>query len=219
MTDSTGLRRLVGRIDRQYPRALELPRRLRRFGLKHVLDHQRELAAAVEQSTKAQERLEIYFDRFREEIRAEFGDLVVSAAELRSLLAVLEASAESGSDKPFDAGAALAARLEHAMLHAEALAIESRAQFAKELGELRSTVRLTQALAERTLHATPTLSEGDSTPSHPASPTRSVAPDPAFSHVVPSFDLLYRSFEDRHRGSIDEITERQSEDYLALLGD
>jgi O-antigen chain-terminating methyltransferase len=34
---------------------------------------------------------------------------------------------------------------------------------------------------------------------------------------VPDFDLLYRSFEDRHRGDAVTILERQRDDYLALL--
>ncbi|HEX2575772.1 MAG TPA: class I SAM-dependent methyltransferase, partial [Aquihabitans sp.] len=40
---------------------------------------------------------------------------------------------------------------------------------------------------------------------------------PAFAHPSPSFDLLYRAFEDRHRGTPADITDRQREDYLALV--
>jgi O-antigen chain-terminating methyltransferase len=36
---------------------------------------------------------------------------------------------------------------------------------------------------------------------------------------VPSIDLLYRSFEDRHRGHPNQISERQGHDYLELLRD
>ena len=36
----------------------------------------------------------------------------------------------------------------------------------------------------------------------------------SFVHATPSFDLLYRAFEDRHRGSPTVIAERMRDDYL-----
>ena len=121
------------------------------------------------------------------------------------------------------AGTALRLRLEHGLLHAEAIAAETREGLHRELGDLRSSTRLTQSLVERALAASvPAPAQPDgaaATRLDQVAPTTDAAPasPPTFTHPVPSFDLLYRAFEDRHRGRIEEITARQSEDYLELL--
>ena len=51
---------------------------------------------------------------------------------------------------------------------------------------------------------------GDASLAAPATGSRASS----FVHAAPSFDLLYRAFEDRHRGSPTAITERLREDYL-----
>ncbi|CAN5639047.1 hypothetical protein BH10ACT1_BH10ACT1_38110 [soil metagenome] len=183
-----------------------------RRDLEQVQATQRSLTAALEQANAANARLEAYFDRYKEEIRSDFGSFLDALSVQNSILAELDPP-----DGPSTAGAALRIRLEHSMLHAEAKALESRDQFARELGEVRSSTRLTQALVERAL--------ADAAPDAPAAPpadaTASATPAPrrvpAFTHPVPSFDLLYRSFEDRHRGGDDAITASQEEDYLELL--
>lgn len=201
-----------------------------------------ELAASIEQATAAARRLDIYFDRFREEVQAEIhrqgDDLDQFREEFREevraeITAVAEPTAEAvaltrsilaeldPADGAGSAGAALRVRLEHGLLHAEAVAREIREGLHQELADLRSSTRLTQSLVERALSASvaaparvtpPTADEAEVAPRPSAPPA-----DPTFTHPVPSFDVLYRAFEDRHRGRVDDITARQGEDYLELL--
>ena len=95
---------------------------------------------------------------------------------------------------------------------------------AAQIGEVRSGVRLTQSLVERVLAAPggpgPNRRRSDRVASrrrdrrHRASRTlRSHRSSTPFRR----FDLLYRAFEDRHRGSLEEISRRQREDYFELL--
>jgi len=190
-----------------------------------------ELAAAIEQATAATHRLEVYFDRFREELwsevrassrpEAEPDAIDEAVAITRSLSTELD-PAEGASA----VGAALRLRLEHGLLHAEAVATEIRQGLHQELSDLRGSTRLTQALVERALAATlpgPATAVAPaaarvSSDAAPAAAAPAAAPGgPAFAHPVPSFDLLYRAFEDRHRGKPEEITARQGDDYLELL--
>jgi len=211
MTDTTpplGLAKRAGRVALgPLTTRLDLVRR----DLEHVQATHRDLTAAIEQANAANARLEAYFDRFRDEIRAEFGSVVDSLDAYRSIIAELDPA-----DGPAGAGTALRLRLEHGLLHAEAKANESRAQFERELGDVRSSTRLTQSLVERALAAT-----GPGAPTPPpadgAAPAPVPATAPAFVHPVPSFDLLYRAFEDRHRGGDEAITALQEHDYLDLL--
>jgi SAM-dependent methyltransferase len=156
------------------------------------------LAATVEQLSRQVERLEAYQQVTRDELRTEFGGLVDSLPGTADGLAPAEA---------------LRRRLDEALLHAEVLAEQSRATFAADVGELRSNLRLTQALVERAGRApSADAPTGDG-------PTTTVAavPERRFAHPAPGFDLLYRAFEDRHRGSIEVIRDRQRGDYLELL--
>lgn len=113
-----------------------------------------------------------------------------------------------------DVTSALQARLDHALLHAEAVATRERERAERELASLRSAVRQTQAMVERA--STPAAPDDE-----PASAPRTsrLAPDAPrpYVHPVPTFDLLYRSFEDAHRGSEDVIRDRLRTDYLDLV--
>jgi SAM-dependent methyltransferase len=194
-----------------------------------------ELAAAIEQATAATQRLEVYFDRFREEVWNEVRAMAQPEAEpdaideavaiTRSISTELDPAEGAGA-----IGAALRLRLEHGLLHAEAVATEVRQGLHQELSDLRGSTRLTQALVERALAASlpgpaPTdapAAAGVASDAAPATSVPTAAPAaasgrPAFAHPVPSFDLLYRAFEDRHRGKPEEITARQGDDYLELL--
>lgn len=175
-----------------------------------------QMDARLEQIGRAQERLEAYIDRTIEERQAQDAELREAFDTARAILQVLRP--EEGAT---GAGAALERRLDHALLHADAQAAQSRLQFDRDLADMRSSMRLTQALVERAID---TPSGGPVGGSAPASDGAGSDGDPAdrpsarwFDHPVPSFDVLYRSFEDHHRGSPDEILDRQRDDYLALL--
>ncbi|MCU1498393.1 MAG: methyltransferase [Acidimicrobiales bacterium] len=191
-----------------------------RRDLEHVQATQRGLAAEAEQAMAATARLEAYFDRFREELRAEFGSAVDAVAGVVSLLAELDPP-----EGPEGLGTALRLRFDHALLHAEAKAADSRAHFANELGMVRSATHLTHALVERALAATSPTSPAGAHAGGPDTPAASGAVADAgptrvpFSHPVPTFDVLYRAFEDRHRGDQEAITALQGHDYLDLLRD
>lgn len=176
-----------------------------------ILRQRGRLAAQIEQTERAQERLEAYLDRVLEQNDARLADAEDVIAAARSIRDAL--SPEGGGP---GTGAALTRRLDEAMLHAEARAAEARVRFERELADLRSTVRLTQALVDRAFSTdappTPRPTDDEASGSPVAAPTR-----PSFDHPVPSFDILYRAFEDRHRGGFDDITARQREDYLDLL--
>lgn len=156
-----------------------------------------ELAARLDQLSRQTERLEAYQQVSRDEVRDAFASLTTDL---------------SGSSPDQSPGEILQRRLDHALLHAEALTAETRERFDRDVADLRSTVRLTQAIAERaaSVPAAPVASAGDEAVA-PAVPQRS------FVHPVPSFDLLYRSFEDRHRGDPATIRDRQKDDYLEAL--
>lgn len=202
-------------------RAVQVARRTagpvaRRLGispgqLAEVLKHRSRLAAQIEQVERAQERLDAYLDRVLEENDARLADAEDVLAAARSIRDTL-GPADGGPGT----GQALTRRLDEAMLHAEARAAEARTTFARELADLRSTVRLTQALVDRA------FSGASQATSEPTDDVETGSPDrdrarPSYDHPVPSFEILYRGFEDRHRGGFDEITTRQREDYLELL--
>jgi SAM-dependent methyltransferase len=190
-----------------------------------VWEQQATLSAAIEQAVATTERLEAYLDRFREEVLAETGgagpqaivaelveggDPADAGAALRRRLdgpqAIVTELVEGGD--PAGAGAALRQRLDHGLLHAEAVARVLREDVGRQLGDLRSSTRLTQSLVERA------LAVGDGPPAADEAP--SVPPADGFTHATPTFDLLYRAFEDRHRG---DPTAQQREDYLQLIRD
>ncbi len=171
-------------------------------------ERQAELAAQVEQLSRQVARMEAYqqvsLDAVRQDYRDLLGDL---------------------PDVPDDATPAQALRLrfEHGLLHAEALAEESRTRFAREVGELRNSVRLSQAMAQRSSAGPPVPGAG----APGADAAGAGAPERvgdaesgrrSFVHAAPDFDLLYRAFEDHHRGSPAEIRSRQRDDYLDLIG-
>ena len=195
--------------DQPRRRAIEIARRrlgpvARRLGmtpeqLAGLVRHRGQVAAQIEQVTRAQERLEAYLDRVLEQNDARLADAEDVLAAARSVRDSLGAP-EGGTGT----GPALTRRLDEAMLHAEARAAEARTAFARELADLRSTIRLSQALVEQVL----------------AGPEEEGAPPPPpreFEHAVPTMDLLYRSFEDLHRGDPESIIERQRDDYFELL--
>lgn len=145
-----------------------------------------------------------------DDLRAE---VAAASALTRSLLGELEPGGG-----PEAAGDALRIRLEHGLLHAEAVAKDSTERFARELGDLRSTTRLTQALVERLLDQVPPEADPTPRPSAGTAPVgASLERGCAFTHPVPSFELLYRAFEDHHRGSGESISDRARADYLELL--
>lgn len=183
-------------------------------------------------------RLEASIDRYREEVRAEIKTLAEPTPEAEAeaeaqAAAIAEAAAITGSiltelhpaEGAGAVGAALRVRLEHGLLHAEAVARDIREGLHQELADLRASTRLTQSLVERALAASVAApaSAGGTSPatSHdetePAPPPTPAPVAPTFTHPVPSFDLLYRAFEDRHRGKVEAITALQGEDYLELL--
>ncbi len=211
MTDSNQAREFVKRAGRAALGPVTARLDLVRRDLDDLRAAQQQMNATIEQVEAANARLEAYVDRFREELRAEYAPTLDDVVGARGLLA------ELAPQDPASAGAALRERLDHTLLHAEAMAAEAREQFATELGDVRSTTRLTQALVERALQLSdlrPAATDG----SDPA-PRHAAPAEPAFDHPVPSFDLLYRAFEDRHRGDDQTITNLQEEDYLDLLVD
>lgn len=178
----------------------------RRLGLdpREIFRHRLELAAQIEQSARAQERLEAYLDRVVEQNDARLADAEDVLASARSVRDAL--TPEQGGP---GTGSALTRRLDEAMLHAEARAAEARVRFQRELADLRSTTRLSQALVEQVLDGTGTGTE----------PVPESRPPRQFEHAVPSMSLLYRSFEDLHRGDAESILERQRDDYIDVLRD
>ena len=223
MTESSQARELAKRAGRIALGPVTSRLDLLRRDIDLIWAQQAELAATIEQAVAATHRLEAYFDRFREEVQSEIrgvpGPPAGAMAASGSILAELDPA--GGAEA---AGTALRLRLEHGLLHAEAIAAETREGLHRELGDLRSSTRLTQSLVERALAASvPAPAQPDgaaATRLDQVAPTTDAAPasaPPTFTHPVPSFDLLYRAFEDRHRGRIEEITARQSEDYLELL--
>lgn len=178
-----------------------------------------QLAAAVEQQGAAIERLDSYIDTAVDEMYAEAGRLQEASDALGSILD--ELGVDDGEPSP---GIALRDRFDHALLHAQAIGEEVRNDLGPQIGELRAGTRLTQSLVERALVATSTPADtaeraDAATVSDVGAPTaRADAPvADRFDHPVPTFDLLYRAFEDRHRGSLEEISRRQRQDYLDLL--
>lgn len=155
-----------------------------------------ELNARVEQLGGQVERLEAYQQVSRDRIDAAFASLT---------------TALSGTNPDQTPGEILQGRLDHALLHAEALNKELGDRIDRDLADLRSNVRLTQALAERS--GAPPAAAVE------AGPPVQVAPQRSFVHPVPGFDLLYRSFEDHHRGDPQAIRDRQREDYLDTLAE
>lgn len=225
MTDTNQARELAKRAGRRALGPITERLDLLRRDMELVFARQDELAAAIEQAVAASHRLESYFDQYRREVDAKvdvlehrFGDAATGADAM-----VAELAPEQG---PAEAGTALRDRLDHGLLHAQALALDTRTALDRQLGDLRSSTRLTQSLVERALansgprpvsgpdrQAGPSA-EPAATPVEPAAPATT-----SYTHPVPSFDLLYRAFEDLHRGTPDIITERQRTDYLELLTD
>lgn len=166
------------------------------------------LAAQIEQLTKANERLDAFQELASEEISTQL------RGEILQLLREM-----AGADPDQDPALAIRDRFDHSLLHAEAVAEDSRTQFKREIGDLRTIIRLTQALAERAVAAAANRRADDDVEPIERIARRGEDPSPArhYSHAVPSFDTLYRAFEDRHRGTPETIRDRQRDDYLELL--
>lgn len=210
-------------------RAIELAKRYlgpvaRRMGISRQMlelgpSQRAQIAAQLEQVQRAQERLEAYIDRAREEAAAHDADTERLLLAVRSLTDTL--SSEHG---PAGTGDVLTGRLQEVKEHADAQTSKTRLHVDRELAAVRSTVRLMQALLERALEGraepgSPAIGPSDQEAAPEAG--SSTGPAPAsrhFEHAVPTFDLLYRSFEDRHRGDLETILERQRDDYQELLG-
>jgi SAM-dependent methyltransferase len=156
-----------------------------------------ELGARLDQLSRQVERLEAYQHVSREQVTAAFASLTTDL---------------SGSTPDQSPGEILQRRLDHALLHAEALTSDLRSVFERDLADVRSTVRLTQALAEQLSDRRQDGGDGGATAT-----VEAAIPPRRFEHPVPSFDLLYRSFEDHHRGSPEAIRDQQRNDYLDLL--
>ena len=173
-----------------------------------------QMAALLEQALRAQERLEAYIDRIKEEQAAQAADVEAILLAARSIVDAL--GSEHG---PAGAGDALTGRLDHAMNHADAQAARTRLHVDRELAALRGTVRLTQSLVERALDGATDAGIRPVSPAPRSAPDDASAAAPAkqFRHDVPAFDSLYRAFEDRHRGDPEAILDRQRDDYLELL--
>ncbi len=166
------------------------------------------LAAQVEQVVRVNERLVAHQDRFVEELRASYGELERAAEGMRSIVDALGVTGQEA-----DAGPALVELLGSTVAEsAEAVRIGLGA-FERSLAELRSTDRLTQAMVERL--GRESGATGTATPA--PVPAESMAR--TFEHPTPGFDVFYRAFEDRHRGPVERIHERQREDYLQLLAE
>lgn len=183
-----------------------------RGDLERLEAQQAQLAASVEQVVAANHRLEAYFDLFRAGL--EEAPTSVESAAVGAISILEELAPEGGPD---GAGQALRLRFEHGLLHAEAMAKNATESVNRQIGEVRSSLRLTQAMVERAMADTPPTAGTDRTDQRPPSPGPAPTPTASYIHPVPSFDLLYRAFEDRHRGDPEQITERQGHDYLGLL--
>ena len=198
-----------GEIARRAGRAAIAPLTSRLDAVRSEMDlrraEQARVSATLEQVVAANARLEAYFDRFREEIRADFGSVIGYAEGARSMIG------ELAPDDQTDPGTALRKRLDEIMFRAESAASESRERVDQQIKDLRSSARLTQAMLDRS------LANGSGTPTVAKAAPYQGPPLPEFSHEVPTFALLYRTFEDRHRGDPEEITERQGHDYLHLI--
>ncbi len=216
------LRPLLNRLE-QLARRLEV-----------VADRQDELSARMEQLGRTQDRLTAYQDRLAEELHAEVAPYGPTLDGVRSVVDVL---VPPGRER--EAGAALRNELDHTVRAAAELVRAELARVDGELAELRRSNRLTQALAERAIAgagapagsdapaAAPTAGAADRTEGADGVEDAAVAPPvavalpaarPEYRHAAPGTDLLYRAFEDRHRGSVEQITDRQRADYLELLG-
>jgi SAM-dependent methyltransferase len=169
------------------------------------------LAAQVEQVVRVNERLVAHQDRFVEELQASYGELERAAEGMRSIVDALGAAGNEA-----DAGPALRRTLETAVAEsAEAVRI-GLGEIERSLAELRSTDRLTQAMVERLgRESGATGATGAAAPA----PGSTDATARTFEHPAPGFDVLYRAFEDRHRGPVERIHDRQREDYLQLLAE
>lgn len=183
-----------------------------------VAADQQRLAVTLEQTAAATARLEAYLDYLADDLRAGFAPVAEVAGPLRSL--VDELSIGPGSD----AGEALRARFERGDAHAEVVSRQATRRVETELAHLRSSIRMTHVLLEQAAATSASAPGGPAAPAPPpesadAGPTEAAPSETAdaFHHAVPSFDLLYRAFEDRHRGDDDLITARQGDDYLDLL--
>lgn len=160
-------------------------------------------------------RQSLGIDDLRTEVDELRARLEAAEASLREVAADRRSMAErlgAGSDDPASLAEGLRARLDHALLHAEALAKESREESQRALAELRSTLRLTQAMV-----ADAPKREAQREASGPPEPNRPSLPARRFAHPAPAFEHLYRAFEDRHRGSEEEISARNEADYADLL--
>lgn len=181
-----------------------------------LLERQAELSARVEQVSRAQERLVAYQDRFVEELRAEYAELASASVGARAVLDVL---ADRGDEA--GAGAALRRELDHAADRAIESFRSDLLDVNQAIADLRSSNRLTQAMVEQAgAGAIPpgnAVAEPGADAGSPRTSTAPAAVDRGFRHPVPGFDTLYRSFEDRHRGSVADIHDRQRDDYLKLL--
>ena len=232
MTDSSPAREMAKRAGRRALGPVTERLDLLRRDMELLFGRQAEVAASAEQAAAATHRLEIYFDRFREEVRTETEAAAARAAEALESRDVERAVSDSllaelsPDGAPTDIGTALRDRLDHGLLHAEAIAAETRQALDRQSGDLRASTRLTQSLVERALAVSVARSPdgegpGATEPGPPQPAISSAGPAPAvapsFAHATPSFDLLYRAFEDRHRGSAEMILDRQQTDYLDLF--
>ncbi|MFZ4517532.1 MAG: methyltransferase domain-containing protein [Microthrixaceae bacterium] len=202
------LRPLVSRLD-QLTQRLEV-----------VADRQDELSARVEQLGRTQDRLAAYQDRLAEELHAEVDPYGPALDGVRSVVDVLVPRGREA-----EAGAALRNELDHVVRAATDLVRAELGRVEGDLAELRRSNRLTQALAERAIGAAaapvaPAATAGGAPGAAEQEPTVAVpaVARPSYRHPAPGTDLLYRAFEDRHRGSVEQITDRQRTDYLELLG-
>lgn len=189
---------LLKRLARRALRPLILRLDQANADIASLAEDQGRLAAEIERVGKTQETMFAYVDRVREELTAEH----------RSGLAELDTALRTRGDAWHD-------EIE-----------EQIARLATESAELRRMQRLTQALLERTparsSEAAPADTTGDPEDGHrngaPAPSTDGSAPDVSrFSNITPTFDLLYRAFEDRNRGSRDEVLDRFRADYSDLI--
>lgn len=163
------------------------------------------LAAQVEQLSRQVERLEAYQHVTRETFER----------DMEAMVELLRVEVPVGDDVTPPVAMRLA--FENVKLHAEAVGLQTRDLLDQQIADLRGTARLTQALAERAASGAGGADRpaGDGAMPPPA-PTAQVH---EYDHVTPSFDLLYRSFENRHRGSAEQIAALQREDYLQLLSE
>ncbi len=178
------------------------------------------LAAQVEQLVRANDRLAAYQDRFVEELTVRYEELARAADSFRSVALTLDVEGQ-----PSELGPAILESLERAAQQAAAAARSDVVELRRSVAELRVADRLTQVMLDRLVAGSDPDGTGD--PSGTGDPVGTVAVDgvpvPAvpsgrrFRHAAPDLDLLYRAFEDRNRGSTEEIRARQREDYLKLV--